>query len=104
MNFLAFLRPKPTISDHDINLGLRWYSFHGMTATGLFSITTSGILVAFALALGANNLQIGVLAALLREHVDELYVYNYEMDEICWWHHAEEETRFEELKQRFKIR
>ncbi len=30
---------------------------------GLFSITTSGFLAAFALALGANNLQIGILAA-----------------------------------------
>ena len=35
-----------------------------MTALGLFSITTSGFLAAFALALGANNLQIGILAAL----------------------------------------
>ena len=31
---------------------------------GFFSITTSGFLTAFALALGANNLQIGILAAL----------------------------------------
>ncbi|MFA5315912.1 MAG: MFS transporter [Dehalococcoidales bacterium] len=35
-----------------------------MTALGLFSITTSGFLAAFALALGANNLQIGILAAI----------------------------------------
>ena len=64
MNLLAFLKPKPTISDQDINLGLRWFSFHGMAASGLSSITTSGFLAAFALALGANNLQIGVLAAI----------------------------------------
>jgi len=64
MNFLAFLKPKPTISDQDINLGLRWFSFRGMTASGLGSITTSGFLVAFALALGANNLQIGILASI----------------------------------------
>ena len=64
MDFLAFLKPKPTISDRDINSGLRWFSFQGMTAGGLFSITTSGFLVAFALAMGANNLQIGILAAL----------------------------------------
>ena len=31
---------------------------------GFFSITTSGFLAAFALALGANNLQIGILAAI----------------------------------------
>jgi len=64
MNFLAFLKPKPTISDRDINLGLRWFSFEGMASGGFFSITTSGFLAAFALALGANNLQIGILASL----------------------------------------
>ena len=64
MNFSAFLKPKPTISEQDINSGLRWFSFHGMTAGGFFSITTSGFLAAFALALGANNLQIGILAAI----------------------------------------
>ena len=31
---------------------------------GFHSITTSGILAAFALALGANNFQIGILAAI----------------------------------------
>ena len=64
MNILAFLKPKPTISDRDINLGVRWFAFEGMAATGIYSIMTSGLIVAFALALGANNLQIGILAAL----------------------------------------
>ena len=59
MNFLAFLKPKPTISDRDIKLGLRWFSFEGMASGGLFSITTSGFLAAFALALGANLVGIG---------------------------------------------
>ncbi|MFC2034098.1 MFS transporter [Chloroflexota bacterium] len=36
----------------------------GMVSMGFNSITTSGFLAAFALALGANNLQIGVLAAI----------------------------------------
>jgi MFS family permease len=36
----------------------------GMVSQGFFSITTSGFLAAFALALGANNLQIGILAAI----------------------------------------
>jgi len=64
MNPFRFLKPKPTISDKDIALGLHWFTLEGMAALGFFSITTSGFLVAFALALGANNLQIGILAAL----------------------------------------
>ncbi|MFH1087473.1 MAG: MFS transporter [Chloroflexota bacterium] len=35
-----------------------------MASTGFTSITTSGLLAAFALALGANNFQIGILAAI----------------------------------------
>ncbi len=64
MNPLKFLKPKPTISEQDLESGLRWFTLEGMAALGLFSITTSGFLAAFALALGANNLQIGILAAL----------------------------------------
>ena len=64
MKTFNFLKPKPTISDQDLELGLRWFTFEGMAALGLFSITTSGFLAAYALALGANNLQIGILAAL----------------------------------------
>jgi len=64
MNLSAFLKPKPTISDRDMNSGMRWFNFHGMASAGLFSIMGTGFIVAFALALGANNLQIGILAAL----------------------------------------
>lgn len=64
MNLLRFLKPKPTISNEDVTLGLRWFTLEGMAALGLFSITTSGFLAAFALALGANYLQIGILAAI----------------------------------------
>ena len=35
-----------------------------MVTLGFFSITTSGFLAAYALALGANNFQIGVLASI----------------------------------------
>ena len=56
--------PKPTISDQDVNKGLRWMTLEGMASMGFWSIITSGFLAAYALALGANNLQIGVLAAL----------------------------------------
>ena len=39
-------------------------NLEGMTSSGFYSITTSGFLAAYALALGANNFQIGVLAAI----------------------------------------
>lgn len=58
------LAPKPTISDQDIASGLRWITWEAVVAMGLFSITTSGILVAYARVLGCNNFQIGILAAL----------------------------------------
>ncbi|MDD5039430.1 MAG: MFS transporter [Dehalococcoidales bacterium] len=64
MRFFKFLRPKPTISDKDIATGLRWLTLDGMASQGFNSITTSGILAAYALALGANVLQIGIMAAI----------------------------------------
>ena len=64
MNPFRFLKPKPTISDRDMNSGVRWFAFEGMASTGMFSVVSSGLIVAFALALGANNLQVGILAAL----------------------------------------
>ncbi|MBF8267719.1 MAG: transporter [Dehalococcoidia bacterium] len=39
-------------------------TFEGVTSTAFTSITTSGFLAAFALALGASNFHIGVLAAI----------------------------------------
>jgi MFS family permease len=59
-----FLKPKPTISEKDIARGLRWLTFDGMVSQGFNSITTSGILAAYALALGANVSQIGIMAAI----------------------------------------
>ncbi|MFH1647780.1 MAG: MFS transporter [Chloroflexota bacterium] len=64
MNLFGFLKPKPTISDRELSAGLRWLTLEGAFSLGFFSITTSGFLAAFALALGANNLQIGILASL----------------------------------------
>ena len=58
------LSPKPTISDQDVESGLRWLTWEGMAAMGFFSITTSGFLAAYALLLGCNNFQIGILAAI----------------------------------------
>jgi len=64
MGIFNFLRPKPTISDEEIKTGLRWLTLEGTVSMGFSSIGTSGILAAFALALGANNLQIGILASI----------------------------------------
>ncbi len=57
------LAPKPTISDEDVAKGLRWITWEAVVAMGLFSVTTSGVLAAYALVLGLSNLQIGILAA-----------------------------------------
>jgi len=64
VNPFRLLQPKPTITDQELAAGLRWFTWEGMASLGLFSITTSGFLAAYALALGANNFQIGILAAL----------------------------------------
>lgn len=59
-----FLRPKATLTEQELKAGLRWFTLEGTVSMGFFSITTSGILVAFALALGADNIHIGVMAAI----------------------------------------
>ncbi|HEY77849.1 MAG TPA: MFS transporter [Dehalococcoidia bacterium] len=64
MSIRKVFQPRPTISDNELNDGLRWWTWEGTTSLGFNSITTSGFLAAFALALGANNFQIGILAAI----------------------------------------
>ena len=59
-----FLRPKATLTERELQSGLRWVTIEGAVSMGFFSITTSGILVAYALALGAENFHIGILAAI----------------------------------------
>ena len=51
MSLFTLLKPKPTISDEELTAGLRWLTWEGTVSMGFNSITTSGILVAFALAL-----------------------------------------------------
>ncbi len=60
----TLFRPKPSLTEAEVQRGLRMTVWQGVTATAMFSVTTSGLLAAFALALGANNLQIGILAAI----------------------------------------
>ncbi|MDP2730052.1 MAG: MFS transporter [Dehalococcoidales bacterium] len=64
MPFIKLFQAKPTLSEQETAQGLRMMTLEGMVSMGFFSITTSGLLTAFALALGANNFQIGVLAAI----------------------------------------
>jgi len=61
---LGIFEPKPTLTTGEIRTGLRWLTIDGIAAMGFGSIAGSGILAGFALALGANNLQIGILAAI----------------------------------------
>ncbi len=64
MNLKHLFSPKATISERDVSSGTRLITLEGIASLGFFSITTSGFLTAFALTLGANNLQIGILAAI----------------------------------------
>ncbi len=64
MNISNYLKPKSIISEEELSKGLRWLTWEGTVSLGFTSITTSGILVAFALAVGANNFHIGILAAI----------------------------------------
>lgn len=63
MKLPPIFKPKPTISEPELTSGLRWLTLEGTVSLGFNSITTSGFLAAYALALGANSLHIGVLAA-----------------------------------------
>ncbi|MBN1376308.1 MAG: MFS transporter [Dehalococcoidia bacterium] len=56
--------PKTTLSRDETRRGLRVLTLEYMASTGFSSITSSAFLVAFALMLGANNFQIGILASI----------------------------------------
>jgi len=57
-------QPRTILSRDEVTRGLRALTWEGIASTGFSSLTTSTFLVAFALALGANNFQIGVMASL----------------------------------------
>ena len=61
---MRFLLPRSTLSDNDIESGMKWLTREGAATMGYSSITESGFLTAYALLMGANNFQIGLLAAL----------------------------------------
>lgn len=64
MRLSRLFRPEPSLSEQEVQRGLRMMTWEGMASTGFTSITTSGFLAAYALAIGANNFQIGMLASL----------------------------------------
>ena len=61
---LGFLRPSPTLSEQDAQRALRLMRWDGVAGGAMFSLGSGGFMAAYALALGANNLQVGILAAL----------------------------------------
>ncbi len=58
------LQPKATLTEQDIKRGLRLVIGDGLATETITSLTTGAFLVAFALLMGANNFQIGMLASL----------------------------------------
>jgi MFS family permease len=64
IRLFAWLQPKPVLTDAEVAHGLRMMTWEAIMANALYSVTTSGLLAAFALALGANSFQIGALAAI----------------------------------------
>ena len=61
---LGFLKPSPTLSERDVHRTLLMMRWDSVAAAALFSLGSGGFMAAYALALGANNLQVGILAAL----------------------------------------
>ena len=60
----GFLRPSPTLSEREVGRGLTFMLWDGVMGGAMFSLGSGGFMAAYALALGANNLQVGILAAL----------------------------------------
>ena len=60
----SFLQPSSTLTEAQVNRSLRLMVWDGMAGSAMFALASGGFMAAFALALGANNFQIGILAAL----------------------------------------
>ena len=59
-----FLRPSPTLSNREVRSSLRMMVWEGVTSEALATVSIMGFLAAYALALGANNLQVGIVSGL----------------------------------------
>jgi MFS family permease len=58
------LKPKERLTEQEVNTGLSLIIKEGLTSEAMTTLTGGTFLVAFALLLGANNFQIGLLASL----------------------------------------
>src|SRR5690606_2999911 len=58
------LKPQAELTERDLNRGLVMVIWDGLASEVVTSLTGGAFLVAMALLLGANNVQIGLLAAL----------------------------------------
>ncbi|MDE2843210.1 MAG: MFS transporter [Chloroflexota bacterium] len=61
---LNILRPRPTLTAQETQRSLRFLAWEGLASGAMFSLGSGGFMAAYALALGANNLEVGILAAL----------------------------------------
>ena len=64
MQIPNFLRPRPTLTEGEAQKSLRLMAWEGLASGALFSLGSGGLMAAYALALGANNLEVGILASL----------------------------------------
>ncbi|NUM56162.1 MAG: MFS transporter [Candidatus Hydrogenedentes bacterium] len=60
---MTYFHPKESLSEDDIRLGMRMMLYDAAFVTVLAILTTGAFLVGFALALGASNAVVGVIAA-----------------------------------------
>ncbi|HEY6978436.1 MAG TPA: MFS transporter [Chitinophagaceae bacterium] len=58
------LQPKKVLTENEVQTGLKLVIADGLTAEAMTTLTGGAFLVAMALLMGANNFQIGLLAAL----------------------------------------
>ncbi|MGD9638916.1 MAG: MFS transporter [Alphaproteobacteria bacterium] len=63
-SFFENIAPKEDVTDEELEAGIPWYFKDGVASQILDSITVGPFLIAFALDLGANNIVIGLLAAI----------------------------------------
>ena len=61
---IGFLRPSPTLTPQDTQRSQQLMLWGAVAGGAMFSLGSGGFMAAYALALGANNLQVGILAAL----------------------------------------
>ncbi len=61
---LNFLKPQPTLTEQETGRSLRYMGWGNISFGAMWGLGSGGMMAAYALALGANNLQVGILAAL----------------------------------------